>query len=825
MESRQVKNEAEVCDDNFENVVSHDLQDCLDESFDMCFNRVYEQLPVINYSNISDETERPENTTYIGKLQGHDENAGYIYHTISPDEIYMHINPGLSGDMPEEPSHATITIHSTNPDTKETLVNRFHCDYDGCTRTYSTVGNLRTHMKTHKGEYRFKCAEPNCGKAFLTSYSLKIHIRVHTKVKPFECTHEGCEKAFNTLYRLRAHERLHNGRTFNCESDGCMKFFTTLSDLKKHIRTHTRERPYKCEEDGCGKAFTASHHLKTHRRTHSGERPYACAESDCSKAFSTPHSLKSHIKTHLKSHDKDKSDGKVDAHTNIDKQGTESEWSISAIKNEIDAEDFKIDDKIRATTSESPSLDKDVSFQNSAEMKWESIGNVFNNNNDVEESSEDYNGLHDTSKEMNDMLGYGDIESDNLPIVFKNTFDAISPDTPVNNNYIVENANYIGEGIPDRPKYAAVETDPSTTYEIVSGLKNYATVNTADPIPTQLSYNIGTENIENGKDGETLNDTQMALEENSIITEIENAAIDLLNMERNNLTEPSVNSFDVEMFGNEQAELIANTYEPKNNKSPNVKIISVQDISPSDTQDILNKQVYIPEAMQMSLACEEEMPSTWVDVMNVMNMSPVYEQLSMTENPVNALPTTVQSYIDLETPQTTLEDSQPSPNYYLENPDYFQEKGSNMNNVLKDLTADADICKCVDCKCDPYDSCHGCNQISDSDKKLPKNPSSSNKSCTNNNLSIAKQTNSSCCPSKSCNCCTKSCNCSLDKQEKPIVQQHTSNCAKNGGDCCVVVCLKSLDHLRQMLTIANGCFNFQNLNIGCVKSDLCAIKK
>lgn len=63
----------------------------------------------------------------------------------------MHINPGLSGDMPEEPSHATITIHSTNPDTKETLVNRFHCDYDGCTRTYSTVGNLRTHMKTHKG--------------------------------------------------------------------------------------------------------------------------------------------------------------------------------------------------------------------------------------------------------------------------------------------------------------------------------------------------------------------------------------------------------------------------------------------------------------------------------------------------------------------------------------------------------------------------------------------------------------------------------------------------------------------------------------------------
>lgn len=79
MESQQVKNETGVCERNFENImVSHDLQDCLDESFDMCFNKVYEQLPVINYSKVSSE-ERPENTTYIGKLQGYDENAGSVF--------------------------------------------------------------------------------------------------------------------------------------------------------------------------------------------------------------------------------------------------------------------------------------------------------------------------------------------------------------------------------------------------------------------------------------------------------------------------------------------------------------------------------------------------------------------------------------------------------------------------------------------------------------------------------------------------------------------------------------------------------------------------
>ncbi|RNA44939.1 metal regulatory transcription factor 1 [Brachionus plicatilis] len=149
---------------------------------------------------------------------------------------------------------------------------KFKCNFDGCSRTYTTAGNLKTHLKSHRGEFSFYCDENSC----------------HKGASP-------CSYQRKTLRILKAHLRIHDGNTFKCET--CSKEFTTQSDLRKHHRIHSGEKPFRCSFTNCNKAFSVSHHLKSHLSTHNDTRPFKCSEKTCDKKFKSNSSLNNHLRT------------------------------------------------------------------------------------------------------------------------------------------------------------------------------------------------------------------------------------------------------------------------------------------------------------------------------------------------------------------------------------------------------------------------------------------------------------------------------------------------------------------------------------------------
>ena len=114
--------------------------------------------------------------------------------------------------------------------------------------------------------------------------------------RPHQCTFEGCTKSFMSLGHLRNHMDTHQEvKAYICPVAGCNQSYSRKQRLKVHIKKHSGTRDFKCPFENCNKAFYEKGNLKTHLRLHTGEKPYHCTAKGCSKSFATQGHLNDHV--------------------------------------------------------------------------------------------------------------------------------------------------------------------------------------------------------------------------------------------------------------------------------------------------------------------------------------------------------------------------------------------------------------------------------------------------------------------------------------------------------------------------------------------------
>ena len=166
--------------------------------------------------------------------------------------------------------HGFYGIYQVNLNKTNARNQLYTCNHNGCNKSFFELKRLNEHQKTHKRP--IKCTfDQHCKKTFARKLELQIHIKTKHLINDnsFEKC-KFCDRKFSSLNNLRTHIKcVHDAcvNPFVCRK--CHKQFNRKSSLQSHWKTHKNKdklEKFSCKQ--CESTFTFKYNLNKHMRNY-----------------------------------------------------------------------------------------------------------------------------------------------------------------------------------------------------------------------------------------------------------------------------------------------------------------------------------------------------------------------------------------------------------------------------------------------------------------------------------------------------------------------------------------------------------------------------